>query len=75
MTTSASPLAALTVPTAGSGPYALAVGPDGHLWCTLVHAGRIARLTPSTGRVEEFALDSPDCGPTLITAGPDGALW
>lgn len=63
MTTSVSPLGTLALPTHGSGPYALAVGPDGHVWCTLVHAGRIARLTPSTGHVEEFALDSPTAAP------------
>ncbi len=29
----------------GSGPYALAAGPDGALWATLVHAGQIARVS------------------------------
>ncbi|MFF5446335.1 hypothetical protein [Streptomyces sp. NPDC012888] len=62
-----------TVPTpAGSGPYALTAGPDGNLWCTLVHSGRIARLTPG-GEVDTFGLDAPGCRPSLITTGPDGA--
>lgn len=55
------------------GPYALAAGPDGALWVTLVHAGAIARVgTAGEVRVFEVAAGSR---PSLITAGPDGALW
>lgn len=38
--------AVFPVPDPASGPYALTAGPDGALWCTLVHAGAVARLTP-----------------------------
>ena len=41
---------------------------------TLVHAGRIARLTVD-GEVATYPLDTAECGPTIITPGPDGALW
>jgi virginiamycin B lyase len=53
------------------GPYAVAAGPDGAVWVTLVHGDRIARVTVE-GEVTTF-----DAGtrPTLITPGPDGALW
>jgi virginiamycin B lyase len=55
----------------GGGPYALASGPDGALWVTLVHGGEVARVTVD-GEVERF-----DAGvrPSIIAAGPDGALW
>ena len=55
----------------GGGPYALAAGPDGALWVTLVHGGEIARVT-ARGQVERFEAGSR---PSIITAGPDGALW
>ena len=62
----------VTDPTAG--PYGVVAGPDGALWITLVHGGRIARLTVD-GDVEEYPLDSAASGPSIITVGGDGALW
>ncbi|HEX4224185.1 MAG TPA: virginiamycin B lyase, partial [Pseudonocardiaceae bacterium] len=61
------------VPDAGSGPYAITVGPDGALWFTLVHSGGIGRSTPA-GDLTVHPLKS-DSGPTVITTGPDDALW
>ncbi|MGO4419948.1 virginiamycin B lyase, partial [Streptomyces sp. MCAF7] len=57
-----------------AGPYGITTGPDGALWITFVHSGRIARLTLD-GELTEYPLDSPECRPTVITPGPDGALW
>lgn len=56
-----------------SGPYALTTGPDGALWFTLVHSGRIGRLIP--GQEPTSHQLAPDSGPTVICNGPDGALW
>src|SRR4051812_15551853 len=53
------------------GPYALAAGPDGALWVTLVHGGEIARVTVE-GDVTRFQAG---VRPMLITTGPAGALW
>ena len=64
--------AALKVALDG-GPYALAAGPDGALWVTLVHSGAIARVTTG-GDVEIYPV-APECRPSIITAGPDGAMW
>jgi virginiamycin B lyase len=58
----------------GAGPYAVAVGPDGALWVTLVHAGQVARVNAG-GVVVLHDLGAPDCRPCLIVAGPDEALW
>ncbi|EME97651.1 hydrolase [Streptomyces mobaraensis NBRC 13819 = DSM 40847] len=51
-----------------SGPYGITPGPDGALWCTLVHTGRIARLTPA-GDLTEFPLDSLRLRPLRDHAG------
>ena len=64
--------ALLEVPVDG-GPYAVAAGPDGAMWVTLVHGGAVARVTNS-GALSTFAV-SPDSRPSLITAARDGALW
>nr|BFE56828.1 virginiamycin B lyase [Dactylosporangium thailandense] len=58
----------------GGGPYGIAAGRDGALWCTLVHAGRLARIAPD-GDVTLFPLDNPEAGPSIVVTGPDGALW
>ena len=55
------------------GPYALAAGPDGAMWVTLVHSCAVARVT-ETGAVTVFPVD-PQSRPSIITAGPDGAMW
>jgi virginiamycin B lyase len=53
------------------GPYALAAGPDGAMWVTLVHAGAVARIG-DTVTVHPVGAESR---PSQIVAGPDGALW
>ncbi|MFV5996962.1 hypothetical protein ACNPQM_32295 [Streptomyces sp. NPDC056231] len=61
------------VADSAAGPYALTTGPDGALWFTLVHSGRIGRLVP--GEKPTSHRLEPDSGPTVITPGPDRALW
>ncbi|MYR21015.1 virginiamycin B lyase, partial [Streptomyces sp. SID6137] len=56
-----------------AGPYGITCGPDGALWFTLVHHGRIGRLTPDGG-VTSYQLELASGGPSVITTGPDGAL-
>ncbi|MBF9131421.1 ATP-binding cassette domain-containing protein [Plantactinospora sp. S1510] len=70
------PLSIQEIPVSGpdAGPYGVAVGPDGALWSTLVHAGKIIRLGVD-GQVDSYPLDDPACGPSVITPGSDGALW
>ncbi|AXE89588.1 Virginiamycin B lyase [Streptomyces sp. Go-475] len=57
-----------------AGTYGITTGPDGALWLTFVHGGRIRRLTVDGG-LTEYPLDSPSCRPAVIAPGPDGALW
>jgi virginiamycin B lyase len=71
----AGPAVEFPLPTDGSGPTAIAAGPDGNLWFIEETANRIARITPS-GAVKEFFVGiSPNAGLADITSGPDGALW
>jgi streptogramin lyase len=62
------------VPTAGSDPAGIAVGPDGNLWFTESFTNQIGRITPA-GVVTEFPVPAPNGNPDQITAGPDGNLW
>ena len=64
------------LPTASSGPFGIASGPDGNLWFAEngSNAHRVGRITPS-GVITEFTIPSATLRPTDITRGPDGALW
>ena len=59
---------------AGSGPYRIALGPDGNLWVAEYKANAIDQITPGSVRTR-FPMPNPGSGPNEIIAGPDGALW
>jgi virginiamycin B lyase len=60
------------VPTQGSHPGGITIGPDGAVWFTEVATNAIGRLRGGT--ITTFPL--PHTGqPTAIVLGPDGALW
>ena len=63
-------MSALTVAVDG-GPYALAAGPDGAMWVTLVDAGAVARIGQD-GAVSVISAGA-DTRPSQICAAPDGA--
>jgi virginiamycin B lyase len=54
-----------------AGQRAITVGPDGNLWFTGNHLGRITM----DGEVTEFPVGAPGSAATAITPGPDGNLW
>jgi hypothetical protein len=62
------------IPTAGSQPSGITVGPDGALWFTETSGNNIGRIT-TAGVVKEFPIRTAYSSPSGITAGPDGALW
>jgi virginiamycin B lyase len=62
------------IPTAGSLPSGITVGPDGNLWFTESGTGKIGRITPA-GVITEFPLPYPNSQPNGIATGSDGALW
>ena len=62
------------IPTARSGPVAIAPGPDGNLWFVEASANKIGRIT-TAGVVSEFPVPTASSSPFGIAAGPDGNLW
>ncbi len=62
----------IPVPSPGSGPEAIVLGPDGNLWFSEVQTSKLAQVTPS-GCITEFSLNTHYA--EGLTSGPDGALW
>ncbi len=58
----------------GSGPHDVAVSADGIVWYTAQRTGKLGRLDPETGKVDEIALGSSSA-PHGVIIGPDGAPW
>lgn len=61
--------------TEGSGPSGVRVGKDGHVYLTLLMAGRIARFDPATKRIEEFVIPTDTSWPTGLELDADGSVW
>ena len=49
--------------------------PDGMIWATESGTNRIARVSPSTSSITEFAIPTVNSVPWGITAGTDGNLY
>jgi virginiamycin B lyase len=64
----------VSMPTANSLPFWIALGSDGNLWVTEYAGDQIARVTPA-GAVTEFPIPSQQSAPAGIVAGSDGNLW
>src|SRR5260370_2662944 len=65
------------IPTAGSEPHGITLGPDGALWFTEFQANKSGRITTS-GSITEFAIPPSSSGTTCpyrITTGPDMVIW
>jgi virginiamycin B lyase len=58
----------------GSGPHDVAPAPDGSVWFTAQAAGKLGRLDPRSGHVDEFPLGKGSA-PHGVIIGPDGAPW
>src|SRR4051794_34077572 len=51
-----------------------AVGADGNVWLgSYLLPGKLARVSPTTGALTEFALD--DCSVEQMISGADGNVW
>jgi len=63
------------VPTANSGPTAIATGQDGALWFTEGRGNQIGRLLPGSP-ITEYPTNTANPGYGQgITKGPDGNIW
>jgi virginiamycin B lyase len=74
------------VAEAAEGPYAVAVTPDGAVWCTLVHAGAVLRLPPAGGTLQRLELGAVDAGssqhahhsraqPSQLAVADETSVW
>ncbi len=72
ITTSGTITAEYSLP-AGSEPWYITAGPDGNIWFTDMHSGKIGKITP-TGAITEYSIGA-EAHPDGITAGPDGNVW
>src|SRR5581483_11159456 len=59
---------------AGSHPHDVAPAPDGGVWHTAQSAGKLGRLDPTSGAIDEMALGTGSA-PHGVIVGPDGAPW
>ncbi len=72
--TAASPISEFALPTANSGPYGIAAGPDGALWFTEKNADQVGRITPGD-LISEYTIPTAANAPEAIIQGPDGRMW
>ena len=59
---------------AGTHPHDVAPAPDGTVWYTAQHTGKLGRLDPATGQTTEIPLGAGSA-PHGVIVGPDGAAW
>lgn len=55
--------------------YGLRVAPDGTVWTTQLHGGRLIRYDPSTGEFTLYDMPVPASGPRRPDVGSDGRIW
>ena len=58
----------------GTHPHDVAPAPDGTVWYTAQHTGKLGRLDPTTGQTTEIPLGDGSA-PHGVIVGPDGAAW
>ena len=58
----------------GTHPHDVAPAPDGTVWYTAQHTGKLGRLDPTTGQTTEISLGAGSA-PHGVIVGPDGAAW
>jgi YD repeat-containing protein len=63
-----------TVPTKGSQPVGITLGPDGNLWFANWNSGKVSNVSPS-GSFTEYVIPGALIISVDITLGPDGNLW
>jgi virginiamycin B lyase len=64
------------LPTVGSVPIYIRLGPDGNMWATELVGNAIARVTPA-GRITEYPIPTYNSRPIAIVPGPgaEQAMW
>ena len=63
------------IPTLGSSPEAIAIGPDGNLWFTEFNKAQVGYITPQGVMGREFAFPNSTAASYALTVGSDNNLW
>jgi streptogramin lyase len=56
-------------------PYELRTGPDGRIWMSELHGGRVLAFDPRTRATQVFEMPVPHGGPRRLDVSRDGRVW
>jgi streptogramin lyase len=56
-------------------PYELRTGPDGRIWMSELHGGRVIAYDPRTRAHQVFEMPVPHSGPRRLDVSRDGTVW
>lgn len=63
------------VEQSGPIPYGVRIGPEGTVWGTELHGGRLIRLDPAAERFQTYDLPTRYGGPRRIDVDASGRVW
>ncbi len=73
--TSADVYTSYSIPTIGSTPHGITIGPDDNIWFAEFGTNKIGKMTTSGTFTEYTITGISSGGPHMIVTGPDGNLW
>ncbi|MEM8575235.1 MAG: lyase [Pseudomonadota bacterium] len=65
----------IPVPTKGSRPYGIKIGPDGTPWVVLFGTNKLASVDPTTLSLTEYDIPDADTRPRRLEVTDDGRVW
>src|SRR5690348_8812643 len=65
----------ITMPTANSRPYGMAIDSKNNVWSVLFGTNKVARVDPDSLAVKEFDLPDSAARPRRIAITPDDMVW
>ncbi len=68
-------LPSATAPGVSPIPYELRTGPDGRIWMTELHGGRVLAFDPRDRSHRVFEMPVPHSGPRRLDVSRDGRVW
>lgn len=68
-------LPSATPPGVSPIPYEIRVGPDGRVWMSELHGGRVLAYDPRDGTHRAYEMPVPQGGPRRLDVARDGTVW
>ena len=65
----------ITMPSANSRPYGMAVDSKNNVWSVLFGTNKVARVDPKTLQVKEYTLPDSASRPRRVAITPDDMIW